>query len=442
MEHILSRDITTVSKMIQNKKLSPFELTEYLLKEIEDKNKTYHAYITVDKEQALKDAKEAEQEIMKGNYKCPLHGIPISIKDNIHVRGTRLTNGSIIHSETKSAKNASLVRQLRSHNSIIVGKTNMDEFANDVSGMNKHYGVIKNPVKDNHTVGGSSGGSAVSVASNLAFASIGTDTAGSVRIPASCCGIFGLKPTYNMIPMDGITPLSNSLDHAGIFAKSLEDLATIFQTLAPGKETLENSLLQYPNKLTIGYFSDYSKDDDNTVQQNMKNMLAFYVNEGIKIKNIKTNFLEMLMETHLTLCAVESYFFHQEFLEIHEHLYDKMNSDFFKSGRNIPQSKYFNALQTKEMIEAELQKLFTEIDLIVTPTLSILPPTMDFHKKDWKTTLNNMIKYTYPFNMSGLPALSIPYTETENGLPVGFQLISNKYNEMLLFQFGDWLMNR
>src|SRR5699024_2546289 len=117
---------------------------------------------------------------------------------------------------------------------------------------------------------GSSGGSAVSVASNLAFASIGTDTAGSVRIPASCCGIFGLKPTYNMIPMDGITPLSNSLDHAGIFAKSLEDLATIFQTLAPGKETLENSLLQYPNKLTIGYFSDYSKDDDNTVQQNMK----------------------------------------------------------------------------------------------------------------------------------------------------------------------------
>src|SRR5699024_10810369 len=132
----------------------------------------------------------------------------------------------------------------------------------------------------------------------------------------------------------------------------------------------------------------------------MKNMLAFYVNEGIKIKNIKTNFLEMLMETHLTLCAVESYFFHQEFLEIHEHLYDKMNSDFFKSGRNIPQSKYFNALQTKEMIEAELQKLITEIDFIVIPTLSILLSTLEFHKKDSKTTLNNIIKYTYPFNMS------------------------------------------
>src|SRR5699024_11575378 len=116
-----------------------------------------------------------------------------------------------------------------------------------------------------------------------------------------CLCSFLNKSNYNIIPMDEITHLSNSLDHAGIFAKSLEDLATIFQTLAPGKETLENSLLQYPNKLTIGYFSDYSKDDDNTVQQNMKNMLAFYVNEGIKIKNIKTNFLEMLMETHLTL---------------------------------------------------------------------------------------------------------------------------------------------
>src|SRR5699024_3183220 len=135
------------------------------------------------------------------------------------VRGTRLTNESIIHSETKSAKNASLDRQLRSHNSIIVGKTNMDEFANDVLGMNKHYGVIKNPVKDNHTVGGSSGGSAVSVSSNLSFASIGTDTARSVRIPASCCCIFSLKTTYYMIPMDGMTPLSISLDHAGIVAK-------------------------------------------------------------------------------------------------------------------------------------------------------------------------------------------------------------------------------
>lgn len=439
MNDILTKDITTISNLIKKKSLSPVEVTKSLLKKINYQNKDYRAYITIIEDQALEEAEKIEKEIMNGYYKGPLHGVPISIKDNMHLENTRITNGSIINMEMKSLQDAAIVSQLRSDGAIIVGKTNMDEFANNISGINNHYGTIKNPVKNDYSVGGSSGGSAVSVAADLAFASMGTDTAGSVRVPASCCGIFGFKPTYNLFPTDGITPLAWSLDHVGYFTKSSEDLPILFQRLAPGKVELYDAFQQTLHGLKVGILSDYDQKNNPEVQQQMDDFIKNLTKSGAVIKSIKTDFLENFIDTHFTISAVEAYFYHQQFLHNHEHLYEKANANFFKSGNNIPQKQYFEALHIKEMIVYHFQEIFSEVDILVTPTLPILPPTIDGLKDNWEETLRSVIKYTSPFNMGGLPALSIPYKKSKAGIPIGIQLISNKYNEGLLFEVSNWL---
>src|SRR5699024_10601282 len=195
-------------------------------------------------------------------------------------------------------QDASLVSQLRSQGAIIVGKTNMDEYANNISGINNNYGVIKNPRKENYTVGGSSGGSAVSVAANLAYASIGTDTAGSVRIPASCCCVFGLKPTYNLIPTEGITPLSPSFDHAGIFTKNSEDLFSLLKTLVPGKQDFKEDLNLSVQGLKVGYLVDYDKNNNEELELAKDDLIRQLKSHGAEIKSIKTKILERYMETH------------------------------------------------------------------------------------------------------------------------------------------------
>ena len=441
MEDMLTMEITSLAKLIKEKKLSPVELTTYVLERIQKHDDEYHSFITVREEQALNEAKYAEKNIASGLYKGPLHGIPISIKDNIAVKNTRLTNGSIVNADYISPQDASLVGQLRSRGAIIMGKTNMDEFANNIIGINKHYGTIKHPMKENYTVGGSSGGSAVSVAKNFVYASIGTDTAGSVRIPASCTGLYGLKPTYNLIPTEGITPLALSVDHAGILAKSNDDLSTMFHSIIPGSQTDTKDTKDVIQRLKIGILRDYAEKNDEEVQQAMNEVLATLQSHGAEIKNIETPFLEKFMETHLTICSVEAYYYHQQLLEENEDLYEKANIDVFSAGKYIPQSKYIEALRTKREIENAYQRILSEVDVLITPTLPILPPTLDSYNEDWATTLSKMIKYTGPFNMGGLPAISIPYAKSEQGLPIGIQVIADKYQESLLLSISNWLMS-
>lgn len=441
MEDLLNMDIKSLSKLIKEKDVSPIELTQNLLKRIKKSNDEYHAYITINEEQAIKDATDAEKDIMEGLYKGPLHGIPISIKDNIHVKNIRTTNGSSVNANCVSLKDAPVVSQLRSQGAIIVGKTNMDEFANNVIGVNNNYGTIKNPMKHNYTVGGSSGGSAVSVAANFAYGSIGTDTSGSVRIPASCCGVFGLKPTYGLLPTEGITPLSSSLDHAGILAKSCEDLSILFHSLVPGNESHNGYVPDTIRNLKIGILVDYDKDNNEEVEQALDNALKLLGANGAEIVNIETNFLDDFMNTHLTICSTEAYYYHKQFLADFEEFYEKQNVTFLSEGKNISNSQYIKSLRNKKMIDKSFQDMFLNLDMIITPTLPILPPTLESFKESWETILDQIIKYTGPINMGGLPALNIPYAKSTQDLPIGVQLITDKYNEDLLLSVGNWLIN-
>src|SRR5690625_303204 len=216
MNNLLNLTIANLSTLIKERAVSPLEITKNILNEVEKQNKINNTFITVRYEDALIEAKAAEDAIIQGKYQGVLHGIPLSLKDNISVQNTTCTSGTNLYKNRISYKDAFIVEQLRASGAIILGKTNLDEFANHVVGKNETYGTIKNPINTNHTSGGSSGGSAAAVASNLSYASIGTDTSGSVRIPAACCDVVGLKPSYNLIPTSGVEPLSWSLDHLGV----------------------------------------------------------------------------------------------------------------------------------------------------------------------------------------------------------------------------------
>ena len=238
-EDLAFASIEQLAPLIRKKKLSPVELTRLLLERIERHNPKLNAYLTVTAEHALSQARRAEKEIFfaKGSarYRGPLHGIPISLKDNIYTRGIRTTAGSKILRDFVPAQDAAVVVRLQRAGAIVLGKANLHEFAYGVTTNNPHFGPTRNPWDTSRIPGGSSGGSAAAVAAGLCCASLGTDTGGSIRIPAALCGIVGFKPTFDLVSCEGIVPLSRSLDHAGPLARTVGDAALLLSTLAAGK---------------------------------------------------------------------------------------------------------------------------------------------------------------------------------------------------------------
>src|SRR5579885_61825 len=221
MDELEFASIEALSTLLAKKKISPLELTQLFLTRIERLNPKLNAFITVATESALRDALTAEREVTKGKRRGVLHGIPVALKDNISTRGLRTTMGSLIFGDLGPTEDATVVRRLLRAGAIVLGKTNLHEFAYGITSENPHYGPVRNPWDLERMAGGSRGGSAAAVATGLGWASVGTDTGGSARIPAAFCGVVGLKPTYGRVSLAGVVPLSETLDHAGILASSV-----------------------------------------------------------------------------------------------------------------------------------------------------------------------------------------------------------------------------
>jgi aspartyl-tRNA(Asn)/glutamyl-tRNA(Gln) amidotransferase subunit A len=223
--------IGSIASLLRSKKISPVELTEAVLARVERQNPLLNAYITLLAGRARADARRAEREISRGRYRGPLHGVPISIKDNIWVHGVRCTAGSKILADFVPSDDATVARRLARAGAVLIGKTNLHEFAYGITSENPHYGPARNPWAQDRVAGGSSGGSAAALAAGLCFASVGTDTGGSIRIPAALCGVAGLKPTFGRVSSYGVVPLERSLDHVGPLARVVGDLAILLQIL-------------------------------------------------------------------------------------------------------------------------------------------------------------------------------------------------------------------
>ena len=424
-------DLAQASEAVQKKKLSPVELTEACLARIETLNPELNAFITVAAESAMEEAKAAEAEIARGEWKGPLHGIPLAVKDLAETAGLRTTAASAILEHYVPSEDAEVVRRLRKAGAILLGKLNLHEFAYGGSGLIGHFGPARNPWNAAHITGGSSSGSAAAVAAGLCYGAIGTDTGGSIRLPSALCGITGLKPTYGLVSVRGIVPLAWSLDHAGPMARTVSDAALILQTIAhydPHDIYCQkfppvfypSALKETSSSLRLGTPPEFWVDLDEEVASATRQALA-----SLKAMTAGVQDIDLSTADDNTVFLCESFTYHQKYLPAHETEYDPETLRRIRSGAGITAAQYVEAYRNLLRQRREILELFENIDLIVTPTTPHVAPAfseLEAAPDQIRRKELLLLRNTRPFNTLGLPAISIPCGFSRSGLPIGLQI--------------------
>jgi len=436
--------ICELSRKLRDRDLSPVELTQYCLVLIEKLNPTLNAYITVDAKSALDQARRAEREIFGGNCRGPLHGIPIGLKDIIDTAGTLTTAASALFKDRTPTEDAEVVRRLRCAGAIILGKQNLHEFAYGGSSMISFFGEVHNPWGAGRVAGGSSGGSAASVAAALGFAAVGTDTAGSIRLPAAYCGVVGLKPTYGRVSARGVIPLSSSYDHVGPITNSVYDAALMLQVLAgydrgdPAsiEAPVPNFVARFeqrPPHLRIGVPREFFFDDLHPeVAEAVEKAIELFRERHAEIREVKLE-----VPTDRKLASAEAYAYHEPFLARSPELYQPATLTRIQSGANITAEDVLRARKELEASRHAIQATFDEVDVLLTPTVPIPPPVIaDLleHPDKLRPQELIMLRNTRPFNVWGIPTISVPCGFTKDGLPIGLQLAAAPWREDLVLQ--------
>ena len=416
------RTIAEASELIRRHKISPVDLTRECLETIARLNPTLNAFITITAESALQEAQLAEEEIAHGDWRGPLHGIPIGLKDLIDTAGIRTTAGSAVFNDRIPTQDADVVKKLRAAGAVFVGKQNLHEFAYGGSSLISHFGQPRNPVNPEFIAGGSSGGSAAAVASGMCYGAIGTDTAGSVREPAALCGIVGLKPTYGLVSSAGIIPLSHSLDHVGPITRTVEDAAILLDALTDPSTRCREVLQQGIEKLVIGIPRQYFFDDlDPEVAAAVERAIAQLT--ALASGNRELN---LVVDADRTLQSAEAYAYHRERIESSPKLYQPETLRRIRSGERFTASEYQGALESLRQIRREIAAKFKEVDVLVMPTTPTPAPRIaDLIENPslLRPTELFLLRNTRPVNVWGLPAISVPCGFTKEGLPIGLQIV-------------------
>jgi aspartyl-tRNA(Asn)/glutamyl-tRNA(Gln) amidotransferase subunit A len=438
--------ISELSQRIRRKDASPVEITRECLRRIEQVNSRLNAFITVMAESALAEAHIAEEEILRGQWRGPLHGIPVALKDLIDTAGVRTTAASALHRDRVPRKDALVAQKLREAGAVIVGKNNLHEFAYGGSSLVSHFGDVYNPWDGNRIAGGSSGGSAASVAAGMACAAIGTDTAGSIREPAALCGCVGLKPTYGRVSTCGVIPLSTSLDHVGPLAASVQDAAIVLQSIAGydrGDITSADvpvtdyvsGLKEGAKDLRVGVPRAYFFDDlDPEVASAMEHALM-----GIETLAANINEVRLEVPTDRTLQAAESYAYHAEDVAKNPELYQSETLRRIRTGEKVTAGEYMQRRRELEVVRRSIGEVFADVDLLVTPTTPMPAPTiaeLRANPEALRPAELRLLRNTRPFNVWGLPAISVPCGFTQSGLPIGLQIVGRHWREDLLLRLA------
>lgn len=437
--------IEDVAKGLRRKEISPVDLVEELLRTIRTLDPQFNAFITVIEEEARLQAKELEAELASGFVRGPLHGVPIAIKDNLQTKGILTTAGSKIFDRWIPDEDASVVKQLKQAGAIIIGKANLHEFAMGATNENPHYGNARNPWDVDRIPGGSSGGSAVAIASGMAFGAIGTDTAGSIRLPAAMCGIVGIKPTYGTVSSHGCVPFSWSLDHVGPMAKTVRDCAILLesikgfdQTMLKGEDSVHFALLDSLKGLRIGVMEKYFMESlDIEVQELMQKAIQQLSQLGAEIIPIELESLDEGLNALRVIAQSEGFAFHQPILEKYSHDYGEDVQFRFQFGKSITAAQYVNAQRIRKSFVQKTLEIMKRVDVLIGPTNSKTPYMIGTVPP--KEAINNMFTLgkTPLANILGFPALTVPCGFIQNKWPVGLQIIGKPYSEQLLFQIGD-----
>ena len=434
--------ITEASERLRSREISPVELTQACLRKIEELNPTLNAFITVTAESALAEARAAEQEMASGNWRGPLHGIPIALKDNIDTAGVRTTAGSNLFQNRIPTEDAEVVRLLKAAGAVFLGKTNMHEFAYGGSSVISAFGPVRNPWNPEKITGGSSGGSAAAVASGMCLAAIGTDTAGSIREPASLCGVVGLKPAYGRVSNRGVIPLSSSLDHVGPITQCVEDAAIVLQAIAGYDSGDPNSANVPTSNLPMPLHSDVSSCRIGVAKNLFWNGLHPEI-ESAATEALctlgklcrSTEEIALTFNTDRTLQLAEAWRYHAEFVAKTPELYQSETLRRIRAGEEISASVYQKKLEEQQEIRRNIRSLFEKIDLLVTPTVPTLAGDIQNlldHPETLRPLEVELLRHTRPFNVWGLPAISVPCGFTQDGMPIGIQIAAPPWREDLV----------
>lgn len=441
--------LTTISELalrIRRKEISPVEITRHCLGQIEKLNKDLNAFITVLTESAIDEAKAAEAEILRGQWRGPLHGIPIALKDLIETAGIRTTAASKVFEDRIPSEDAEIVRRLRESGAVIIGKNNLHEMAYGGSSLISHFGVVHNPWDVSRITGGSSGGSAAAVPTGMVFAAIGTDTAGSIREPAALCGCVGLKPTFGRVSTRGVIPLSTSLDHIGPLVQSVADAAIVLQAIA-GYDARDitsadvpvadygSALKEDAKKLRVGVPRAYFFDDLNAeVASAVEHALR-----GIQTLVADVREVQVDVPTDRTLQTAEAYAYHAENVAKNSELYHPEIVRRIRAGENVSAVEYIERRRELEQARRSISRVFADIDVLVTPTTPAPAPTIADLTADpdaLRPAELKLLHNTRPFNVWGLPAISLPCGFTEAGLPIGLQIAAPHWHEDLVLRLA------
>jgi aspartyl-tRNA(Asn)/glutamyl-tRNA(Gln) amidotransferase subunit A len=438
--------IVELAPRLRRREVSPVELTQSCLDRIEKLNPTLNAFITVTAESALAEARAAESEISRGDWRGPLHGIPVALKDLIDTAGVRTTAASELYKDRVPAEDAEVVRRLRRAGAVILGKNNLHEFAYGGSSLVSYFGDVRNPRNERHIAGGSSGGSAAAVAAGLCYAAVGTDTAGSIREPAALCGCVGLKPTYGRVSARGVIPLSWSLDHVGPLTGSVVDTAIMLQAIT-GYDALDMGSANVPvedyvsglgsdvKKLSVAVPREYFFDDlDSDVRAAVEQALDVIRGIVAEVKEVRIDVSE-----ERTVQAAESYAYHAENAAKSPELYQAETLRRIRSGERFSAAEYIRRRRELDEARRRSHEFFAEVDLLVTPTVPMPAPEISALKKDpaaLRPAELKLLRNTRPFNVWGLPAISVPCGLAKSGLPVGLQIAGARWREELVLRLA------
>ena len=412
------------------------ERLDAALAAIAEHNPRTNAFVLVDEAGARAAARAVDEERRRGIDRGPLHGMPISVKDLIDVAGQPTTAASRVRRGHIATDDAPIVRRLREAGAILIGKTNLHEFALGTTSEESAYGPVRNPHDTSRSAGGSSGGSAAAVATGMSVASIGTDTGGSIRIPAAACGVVGFKPPLGEVPTDGVVPLSTTLDHAGPLARTVEDAANVWAVLA-GRPIPR---LEQPRTLALGalggYFTQSLAAD---VRAAFENALERLRTCGVRIEPRTVQGTESIVETYTSISLPEAAHWHAATLDERASDYQQPVRERLERGRTIAAVSYLRAMDDRERLRRSVDAALEGCDALVLPTLPIVAPMLGAADVTMDTgetipVRAAMLRLTQLFNVTGHPAISLPI-ESE-GLPVGMQLVGQREGSVALLHLA------
>jgi aspartyl-tRNA(Asn)/glutamyl-tRNA(Gln) amidotransferase subunit A len=429
------RPITDIGPLLRSGRLTATGLTRACLERIRARP-SLNAFITVLEDRAVEDARQLDEEACLGRYRGPLHGIPVAVKDLVDVAGTRTTSGSAVPSDVATA-DAPVIRRLREAGAIVIGKTNLHEFAFGTTSEETAFGVVRNPVDESRSAGGSSGGSAAALASGMCLGAIGTDTGGSIRIPSAACGTVGLKPALGELPVDGVIPLSTTLDHIGPMARTVGDVAALFNAMGGVEEAVTAATAPLTFGVPRPYFCDRV---DGGVRRALDDACLKLQRAGHQIADISIEDAGITPDVYLHIVLPEAAWYHGPLLDRYAERYSPGVRVRLEMGRYVLAEDYVRAMHLRAELTHRVDRALDGCDALLLPSLAIPAPVLGATTVevglDREPVRAAMLRLTQLFNITGHPALALPGLPGADGLPRGLQLVGRPGGTVRLLSIG------